>query len=144
MPSTRERVIQAVADLLKAALPKADHFRNEVKPQTISTGGFVNVDDGDPGEPEVTLNPPIYIYEHQIPVDVAANKTRTVSAEARLDTMLQAIGAAVAADRTLGGLCDYLMVSAATTEPLTAEGAEVSRSALIGITAVYGTTDPLN
>ncbi|WP_203159386.1 hypothetical protein [Methylobacterium aquaticum] len=45
---------------------------------------------------------------------------------------------------TLGGLCDYLMVRAATTEPLTAEGAAVSRLALVEIVAVYGTTDPLN
>ncbi|WP_026190806.1 hypothetical protein [Methylobacterium sp. WSM2598] len=144
MPSTRERVIQGVVDLLKAALPQAAHYRNEVKQQAIPAGGFVNVDDGDPGDPEVTLNPTTYIYEHEIPVEVAVNKSRTATAEARLDTMLQAIGAAVAADRTLGGRCDYLMVSAAATEPLTAEGAPVSRSALIGITAVYGTTDPLN
>ncbi|ACL60591.1 hypothetical protein [Methylobacterium nodulans] len=144
MPSKRERVIQAVVDLLRAALPQAAHSRNEVKPQIIPAGGFVNVDDGDPGEPEVTLNPTIYIFNHEIPIDVAANGTRSLSAEARLDAMLQAIGTAVAADRTLGGLCDYLLVSAATTEPLTADGAPVSRAALIGITAVYGTPDPLN
>lgn len=144
MPSKRERVILAVAALIKAALPKAEHFRNDAKQQPIGSGGYVNVDDGDPGEPEVTLNPTTWIYEHQIPVDVAANPTRTVLAETRLDTMLQAIGTAISADRTLGGLCDYLMVTAATTEPLTAEGAPVSRYALIGIVAVYGTTDPLN
>jgi hypothetical protein len=144
MPSKREQVIQAVADLIKAALPKAGHFRNDAKQQEIGTGGYVNVDDGDPGDPEVTLNPATWIYEHQIPVDVVANATRTATAETRLDTMLQAIGTAVAADRTLGGLCDYLMVTAATTEPVTAEGAPVARYALIGIVAVYGTTDPLN
>ena len=144
MPSTREQVIQAVVDLVKRALPKATHYRNEEKPQTIPTGGQVNVEDGDPGEPEVTLNPTTWIYEHELPVEVAANATRTVSAEARLDTMLQALGTAVATDRTLGGLCDYLQVSAASTEPLTAEGAAVSRLAVVGITAVYGTTDPLN
>ncbi len=144
MPSKREQVLQGVSALLKGALPKAAHFRNEVKPETIPTGGFVNMDDGDPGEPEVTLNPTTWIYEHAIPVDVAALKSRTVSAEVRLDAMLQAIGAAVAADRTLGGLCDYLMVQAATTEPLTAEGAAVSRLALVEIVAVYGTSDPLN
>lgn len=144
MPSKREQVILAVAALLKGALPKATHYRNEEKQQAIPTGGYVNVEDGDPGEPEVSLNPTTWIYEHQIPVDVAANATRTVSAESRLDTMLQAIGAAVAADRTLDGLCDYLMVTAAQTEGLTTEGAPVSRYALITVVAVYGTTDPLN
>ncbi|NEU15098.1 hypothetical protein G3T14_24020, partial [Methylobacterium sp. BTF04] len=72
MPSTRERVIQAVAALVRAALPKASHFRNEEKQETIPLGGYVNVDDGDPGDPEVTLNPTTWIYEHQIPVEVAA------------------------------------------------------------------------
>jgi hypothetical protein len=144
MPSKREQVIEAVAALVKQALPKAAHYRNEVKQRAISANGYVNVDDGDPGEPEVTLNPTTWIYEHELPVEVAANATRTVSAEARLDTMLQAIGTAVAADRTLGGLCDYLQVGAASTEPLTAEGAPVSRLAVVAIVAVYGTTDPLN
>lgn len=92
----------------------------------------------------MTLNPTTWIYEHEMPVEVAANATKTVKAEARLDAMLQAIGTAVAADRTLGGLCDYLQVGAASTEPLTAEGAPVSRLAVVAIVAVYGTTDPLN
>jgi len=144
MPSTRERVIMAVAALVKAALPKASHYRNEEKQRTIPAGGYVNVDDGDPGEPEVTLNPTTWVYEHAIPVEVAANKSTSATAEARLDTMLQAIGTAVAADRTLGGLCDYLMVQAAQTEGLTTEGAPVSRYALVTVVAVYGTTDPLN
>lgn len=144
MPSKREQVIQAVIALIQTALPKASHYRNEVKQQTIGTGGYANVDDGDPGDPEVTLNPTTYIYEHQIPVELAANKTASTSAEARLDTMMQAVGVAVAADRTLGGLCDYLMVLAAQTEALTADGAPVSRSGLVTIVAVYATTDPLN
>ncbi|CAO4142170.1 hypothetical protein [Methylorubrum extorquens] len=144
MPSKREQVIEAVAALVKQSLPKATHYRNEVKQRTIPANGYVNVDDGDPGDAEITLNPTTWIYEHELPVEVAANATRSVSAEARLDTMLQAIGAAVAADRTLGGLCDYLQVGAASTEPLTAEGAPVSRLAVVAITAVYGTTDPLN
>ncbi|MEZ0252617.1 MAG: hypothetical protein ACAH20_16920 [Methylobacteriaceae bacterium] len=147
MASTRERVIQAVAALVKSALPKASHYRNEEKERAITAGGYVNVDDGDPGEPEVTLNPTTWIYEHQIPVEVAANGDRSArgaTAEANLDAMLQAIGLAVAADRTLGGLCDYLMVQAAQTEGVTSEGAAVSRYALVNIVAVYGTTDPLN
>jgi hypothetical protein len=144
MPSKREQVIQAVADLVAGALPQASHYRNEVKQQTIPAGGYVNVDDGDPGEPEVSLNPTTWVYEHRIPVEFAANKTRTVKAETRLDAMMQKVGQAVAADQTLGGLCDYVMVEAATTEPLTAEGAEVSRSGLVTIVAVYGVTDPLN
>ena len=144
MPSKREQVIEAVAALVKGALPKATFYRNELKQKPIPVNGYVNVDDGDPGEPEVTLNPTTWIYEHELPVEVAANATKTVKAEARLDAMLQAIGAAVAADRTLGGLCDYLQVSAASTEGLTAEGAPVSRLAVVAITAVYGTTDPLN
>ncbi|SFH04307.1 hypothetical protein SAMN05192565_1271, partial [Methylobacterium gossipiicola] len=53
MSSTREQVIQAVAALVKGALPKADHYRNEEKQKAIPVGGYVNVDDGDPGEPEV-------------------------------------------------------------------------------------------
>ncbi|GLS45155.1 hypothetical protein [Methylobacterium brachythecii] len=144
MASKREQVIQALAALIKGALPQAAHYRNEVKQQTLPDGGFVNIDDGDPGDPEVTLSPATYVFDHQIPVDVAANKTKTIAAETALDTMLGKIGAAIAADRTLGGLCDYVQVGDVSTEPLTTSGAAVSRAALVTIVATYGTTDPLN
>lgn len=144
MASKREQVIVAVQALIEQALPLAKFRRNETKQETIPADGYVVLNDGDPGDPETTLNPVTYIYEHAIGVIVAAKKKGLDGAESRLDTMLSAIGAAIAADRTLGGLCDYLMAEAPATETVSAAGAESARIAEFNIVTVYGTTDPLN
>lgn len=58
--------------------------------------------------------------------------------------MLRAIGAAIAADRTLGGLCDWIEAEAPATDDAEALGAMPVRFALLTIVAAYATADPLN
>ena len=59
-------------------------------------------------------------------------------------SLLGAIGAAVVADRTLGGLCDFIEAEAPSTDDVETAGARAGRWADPSIVAVYGTTDPLN
>jgi hypothetical protein len=142
--SKREQVLDAVRALVASALPDADVKRNLAKADRISPGGLVIVRDGDPGEPEVMLSPLLYIYTHRIPIDVAAYETSSQPRERVLDEMLGAIGAAVAGDRTLGGLCDFIEAEAPATDDIETAGARPGRWADAAIIAVYGTTDPLN
>lgn len=144
MTSKREQVLDAVRALVASALPDADVKRNLAKADRISPGGLVIVRDGDPGEPEVMLSPLLYIYTHRIPIDVAAYETSSQPRERVLDEMLGAIGAAVAGDRTLGGLCDFIEAEAPATDDIETAGARPGRWADAAIIAVYGTTDPLN
>lgn len=144
MTSKREQVFDAVKALVAAALPNADVKRNLAKAERIPPGGLVIVRDGDPGEPEVMLSPLTYIYTHRIPIEVAAYETASKPREQVLDEMLGAIGAAVAADRTLGGLCDFIEPEAPATDDVETAGARAGRWADAAIIAVYGTTDPLN
>lgn len=144
MTSKREQVLDAVKALVAAALPDADVKRNLAKADRIPPGGLVIVRDGDPGEPEVMLSPLLYIYTHRIPVEVAAYETSSQPREQVLDEMLGAIGAAVAGNRTLGALCDFIEAEAPATEDVETAGARPGRWADAGIIAVYGTTDPLN
>ncbi len=51
MPSTREQVIQAVVALVAGALPKGGSLPECREAGDHPAGGYVNVDDGDPGEP---------------------------------------------------------------------------------------------
>jgi hypothetical protein len=110
LASKREQVIDAVKALVASALPNADVKRNLDKPERIPPGGLVIVRDGDPGEPDVLLSPLTYVYEHRIPLEVAAFPSSTLSREEALDQMLSDIGAAVAADRTRGGLWEIIDV----------------------------------
>ncbi|MGE5509677.1 MAG: hypothetical protein ACM31O_00335 [Bacteroidota bacterium] len=144
MTSKREQVLDAVKALVAAALPNADVKRNLAKAERIPPGGLVTVRDGEPGEPEVMLSPLTYIYTHRIPIEVAAYETTSKPREQVLDEMLGAIGTAVAADRTLGGLCDFIEAEAPATDDVETAGARAGRWADAAIVAVYGTTDPLN
>ena len=144
MTSKREQVLDAVKALVAAALPDAEVKRNLAKAERIPPGGLVIVRDGDPGEPEVMLSPLTYVYTHRIPIEVAAYETSSQPREQVLDEMLGAIGAAVAADRTLGGLCDFIETEAPATDDVEAAGARAGRWADAAIVAVYGTPDPLN
>lgn len=138
--SRRLDVLSALKALIAAALPNADvlGLDNDASPPArIYPGGRAIVRTGDPGEPDVDLCPLAYNYAHRVPVEVLAND------EAMLDTMLVAIGNAVEADRTLGGLCDWLEPIAPETDEIAADNAAAQRGCELMIIASYVTTNPL-
>jgi hypothetical protein len=144
MASKRETVLAAITSLVAAALPGAEVKRNLSKAERIPPGGLVVIRDGDPGEPEVSLSPLTYLYSHRIPLEIAAYESATLIREQVLDAMLGAIGAAVMANRTLGGLCDWIETQPPVTEDIEASGALPGRFADLAILAVYAVNDPLN
>lgn len=143
MASRREEVVDAIKSLVAGALPAAEVKRNLDKPERIPPGGLVIIRDGDPGEPDVLLSPLTYIYEHRVPIEVAAFASASLTRELVIDQMLSAIGTAVEADRTLGGLCDFLDTEAPTSDDLETAGAMSGRWADAAIVASYATVNPL-
>ena len=143
MASRREQVIDAVKALIAAALPAAEVKRNLDKPERIPPGGLVIIRDGDPGEPDVLLSPLSYTYSHRVPVEIAAYPSDTLTREQAADAMLAAIGTAVSANRTLGGLCLFLETEAPSTGDLETAGAKSARWAEAAIVAIYVTSNPL-
>lgn len=143
MASKREQVIDAVKMLVASALPTAEVKRNLDKPERIPPGGLVIIRDGDPGEPDVLLSPLAYVYEHRIPIELAAFASAMLTREQVLDQMLVAIGAAVSADRTLGGLCDFLETEPPASDDLETAGALSGRWAEAAVLATYATPNPL-
>lgn len=147
MASRREQVLDAVKALIAAALPNADVVRNaanNAKPKRIAPGGLVIIHDGDPGEPEVDLSPLSYTYSHRIPLEIVAYESATKTAGQVIDEMLGAVGTAVEADRSLGGLCNWLEPEAPETDDLTAPGADIAGSAEAALLADYTTANPFS
>lgn len=104
IPSTRENVLAALhARLLPLT---ALVLRDELLPERIPAAGLVILRDGQPGEPEVTLSPLRYHYQHRAELEVVV-QAGTGRASA-FDILIAAIGTALEADRTLGGLCDWI------------------------------------
>ena len=92
--------------------------------------------------PEVTLSPLTYHYAHRAEVDILVDLP-DAQRDAGFDALRLAIGAALASDRTLGGLCEWIEAEAPAPLAIPVEGAETLKAATITVVMHYDTTDPL-
>ena len=139
MPTTRETILAALHARLQTLA--ATVLRDEVLSERIPPGGLIILRDGQPGEPEVTLSPLRYHFLHRAELEVivqGANDRATA-----FDTLMLAIGTALTADRTLGGLCDWVEAEAPASVDLPVEGAVSLKAAVVIVVLHYTTTDPL-
>src|SRR5918999_1529061 len=105
MPSSKAEQVLAAVKVLLETLPDAVVERNSVLPERIPGGGLVILRDGDPGEPEQALGGfGSTYYQHTIEIEVYVEEADAAARDAAFDELLQQIGAALEADRTLGGL----------------------------------------
>ena len=138
MPTLRETILAALHARL-SALPAAA-LRGDVLPERLPTAGLLILRDGEPGEPEVTLSPLRYHYQHRAEIEAVV---QGAARDTAFDTLTASIGAAITADRTLGGLCDWIEVEAPRPVDLPVEGATSLKAAVIPVILHYSTADPL-
>jgi hypothetical protein len=138
MPTSRETTLAALHARL-SALP-ATALRGDVLPERVPTAGILILRDGEPGEPEVTLSPLRYHYRHRAEIEAVV---QGASRDVAFDTLCASTGAAIAADRTLGGLCDWVEAEAPRPVDLAVEGAASLKAAVIPVILHYSTADPL-
>lgn len=138
MPSPRETILAALHARLMA-LP-VNALRGDVLPERVPAVGLLILRDGEPGEPEVTLSPLRYHYQHRAEIEAVV---QGAARDTTFDTLCASIGAALAADRTLGGLCDWVEAEAPRTVDLAIEGAASLKAAVIPVILHYSTADPL-
>ena len=139
MPTPRETILAALhARLQTLAAPV---LRGDVLPERIPATGLIILRDGKPGDPEVTLSPLTYFYEHRAELEVVIQAG--TGRDALFDALISSIGAVLAADRTLGGLCDWVEADAPEPVDLPIEGAAALKAAVIVVTLHYATVDTL-
>ena len=139
MPSKRETILATLHTRLQTlAVPV---LRGDVLPERIPATGLIILRDGKPGEPEVTLSPLTYFYEHRAELEVVIQAG--TGRDALFDALTADIGAVLAFDRTLGGLCDWVEAEAPEPVDLPIEGAAALKAAVITIVLHYATSDPL-
>lgn len=139
MPTTRDAVLAALHARLQPLTART--LRDEVLPERIPTAGLIILRDGQPGEPEVTLSPLRYYYQHRAELEVVVQAG--AGRASAFDDLIIAIGAALEADRTLGGLCDWVEPEAPASVDLPVEGAAALKAAVITVVLHYTTTGPL-
>lgn len=113
------------------------------RPRRTSDLETVTLRDGELDQPDVDLSPPTWHWTHRVPIEMRAYK-QSRSLRTVLDEMAGKVGAAVAADRFLGGRVSFLDVSGLDVEPLSSFGSRTELGASFDIIATYSTTTPLN
>ena len=142
MTSKREQVLSALHARLDAGLAAAVR-RNEALPERVPAEGLVILRDGDPGEPDVTLNPRTEFYSHRVELEALVTRAVDGSGEAALDTLLEGIVATLTPDPSLGGLAENLRLGPPETGTLAIEGAAPIVTARLTLTVEYLLSDPL-
>jgi|GEM_PF-2945912 len=132
------KVIAAVVTGLTAVLSgKAEVLDDESRQQDVGIG-LVIVQHGEIGEPQIILSPRSYGYEHAITLDV------TAPTRADVDAILGLIRDWIEADRSLGGLTDWLDVQAPQTGNAETYGSASHPFAVVELVATYTTPSPLS
>ena len=136
--SARETILSALH--VRLSMLPAAALRGDVLPERVPTDGLLILRDGEPGEPEVTLSPLRYHYQHRAEIETVV---QGANRDAAFDTLCASIGAVITADRTLDGLCDWVEAEAPQPVDLPVEGAASLKAAVIPVVLSYSTADPL-
>ena len=136
--SKREQAIIALRSALEAAIA-FEVQRNTSIPTTALSSGLVVIRDGDSGEPEVTMSPTEYHYEHEIQIEAFAVGT---DLDLSLDQLLGSIADCIEIDTTLGGHVDASYVTAPVFD-LTIDSSIRCKAASINVVVFYSTASPL-
>jgi len=115
-------------------------LRGEVLPGRGPAEGLLILRDGEPGEPEVTLSPLAYHYEHRAEIEAVVQGD---DRDEVFDNLCASVGATLVTDRTLGGFCDWVEAEAPRPVDLPVEGAASLKAAVIPVVLHYSTADPL-
>ncbi len=140
MATIRETVLAALHARLQplAALI----LRDEVLPERVPMSGLIILRDGQPGDPEITLSPLRYHYQHRAELEVVVQAG--TGREIAFDILVAAIGEALEGDRTLGGLCDWVEPEAPASVDLPIEGAATLKAAVVTVVLHYTSTGPMS
>lgn len=137
--SKRESAILALKDALSAPAT-FEVQRNTAIPTSPLSQGLVVIRDGESGDPDITMSPTEYHYEHQIQLEVFAVGA---DLDLALDNLLGQIANIAEADKTLGGFVESLYLTAPNFD-LTVDSSIRCKAASINVVVFYSTFSPLN
>ncbi|WP_372623407.1 hypothetical protein [Falsiroseomonas sp.] len=136
--SIRETAIAALHRVLATALaarsPAPVVLRGDTIPQRLPPGGLVVIRDGETVQETAILSPLAFAIEHRAEVEVTVGGATPAARAAQLDALLADIGAAITADRTLGGAVEWAQPGSPEFQDVEFEGAAAARAALIPVT----------
>ena len=144
MASKREQVLSALFTALQTLQTATVRvYRNLDNPQKVE-GGLIIMRDGTTEQPEVMLSPLTYIYQHSVNLEVMVQNADANQRSSQLDALLVSIGGIVTANRSLGGIAEWMEAEAPSFVEQPIEGTTTVKMATLSIMVRFFTNDPLN
>ena len=118
--------------------------RNAALPERIADHAMAILRDGEMGEPEVSLSPLTYHWQHQVAIELFVADPDTSTRDARMDGLLVELASLIEADRTLGGVIEYAEIAPPKFDDLAADGSSGIKACLLPVALHYSSSGPLN
>ena len=142
--SQRENAIGALFAVLGRLSLGTTVKRNAALPERIADHAMAILRDGEMGEPEVSLSPLTYHWQHQVAIELFVADPDAAARDARMDGLLVELAALIEADRTLAGVVEYAEIGQPKFDELAPEGTSGIKACLLPVVLHYSSAGPLS
>ena len=143
-PSQRESAIGALFVVLGQLSLSTTVKRNAALPERVANDAMSILRDGEMGEPEVSLSPLTYHWQHQVAIELFVADVDADVRDARMDGLLTELAGLIEADRTLGGVVEYAEIGSPKFDELAPDGSSGIKACLLPVVLHYSSSGPLN
>ena len=142
--SQRENAIGALFAVLGQLSLGTTVKRNAALPERIAEHAMAILRDGEMGEPEVSLSPLTYHWQHQVAIELFVADPDTSTRDARKDGLLTELATLIETDRTLAGVVEYAEIGQPKFDELAPEGTSGIKACLLPVVLHYSSAGPLS
>lgn len=142
--SQRENAIGALFAVLGQLSLGTTVKRNATLPERIADHAMAILRDGEMGEPEVSLSPLTYHWQHQVAIELFVADPDASTRDARMDGLLTELATLIEADRTLAAVVEYAEIGQPKFDELAPEGTSGIKACLLPVVLHYSSAGPLN
>jgi hypothetical protein len=143
-PSQRESAIGALFAVLGHLSLGVMTKRNASLPERLSEHAMAVLRDGEMGEPEVSLSPLTYHWQHQVAIELFVADPNASERDKRMDGLLVELAALIEEDRTLDGVIEYAEIGPPKFDELAPDGVSGIKACLLPVVLHYSSSGPLN
>ncbi len=142
--SQRENAIGALFAVLGQLSLGTTVKRNAALPERIADHAMAILRDGEMGEPEVSLSPLTYHWQHQVAIELFVADPDASTRDSRMDSLLTDLATLIEADRTLAGVVEYAEIGPPKFDELAPEGTSGIKACLLPVILHYSSSGSLN
>ena len=142
--SQRENAIGALFSVLGQLSLGTMVKRNAALPERIADHAMAILRDGEMGEPEVSLSPLTYHWQHQVAIELFVADPDASTRDSRMDGLLTELATLIETDRTLAGVVEYAEIGPPKFDELAPEGTNGIKACLLPVVLHYSSPGPLN